>query len=195
MTKIRINELNIISNIVIAYFYLPFIIIYKLYRFAKDVFIIKFNFYGLTIILSPFLVGCTKIGSSVRCTDPDMYCDNNSVLASFKEFNGKSIGLFKINNIDDTLYYDSNKEYSDITLFVVNCTLIKDYYGNDIKVSNNVNFAFYLNSSCENYYNFKSVKKYLNRLNKFVSIYYYSKIEDLRNLTYKTSFLKKRKNN
>lgn len=62
-----------------------------------------------------------------------MYCDNNSVLASFKEFSCKSIGLFKINNVDDTLYYDSNKEYSDITLFVVNCTLIKDYYGNKLK--------------------------------------------------------------
>lgn len=87
-----------------------------------------------------------------------MYCDNNSALASFKEFNGQSLGLFKINNVDDTLYYDSNKEYGDITLFVVNCTLIKDYYGNELKVSNNVNFAFYLNSSCEKYYNFKSVK-------------------------------------
>lgn len=152
---------------------------------------VKVIFFGLTIILSTFLVGCTKISSSVRCTDPDMYCDNNSVLASFKEFNGKSIGLFKINNVDDTLYYDSNKEYCDITLFVVNCTLIKDYYGNELKVSNNVNFAFYLNSSCENYYNFKSVKNYLNRLDKFVSIYYYSKIKDSRNLTYKTRFLKK----
>lgn len=63
----------------------------------------KFKYFGL-IILCSLLVGCEDPIRTVTCSDPDLYCDNNLVLASFKEFYGKSLGLFKINNIDNTLY-------------------------------------------------------------------------------------------
>lgn len=152
----------------------------------------KFKNFGL-IILCSLLVGCENLNRTITCTDPDMYCDNNSVLASFKGFNGKTLSLFKINYIDNTLYYDSNDYFSEIILFVVNCSLIKDYYGNEDKISDTINFAFYLNSSCERYYDFNSIKNYLNKLDKFVFIYSYNEINDSRNLTYKSLLIKKEK--
>ncbi len=137
----------------------------------------------LLLFLNCFMFSCNETKGTNYCQEfcvyPDRYhASYKYVLGALKKQDGYTLSRFKVDSVDNNIYFNETDGKNGVKLFIVRCTYLEDYYDNDTNILKNINFAYYLNSDCEGIFNFNDVKNYFSSLSSFVAYYEYSSIEN-----------------